>query len=286
VGTRKIAIGDLLVALAPRLVSLSDTPALDAQVLLAQMTGKPRAWVLAHPEVELSRPQQAALEEALGRLESGEPLPYVLGHWEFFGLDFLVTPDVLIPRPETELLVATALAWLRAHADRRRSADIGAGCGCIAVALAVNVPDLRITATDISPKALKVAQRNAEKFNVANHITFIEADLLPPLPLSPIPYSLICANLPYIPTATLRGLPLYGREPTLALDGGADGLALIRRLLAEAPRRLAPGGLILLEIEASQGTAVLSLAYDAFTEAHIGLQQDLSGHDRLIRIEL
>ncbi|RME87431.1 MAG: peptide chain release factor N(5)-glutamine methyltransferase, partial [Anaerolineae bacterium] len=250
-----------LAALTARLNPHSETPALDAQVLLAHVTGKPRAWVLAHPDVPLTPEQERALKAALSRIERGEPLPYVLGHWEFYGLDFLVTPDVLIPRPETELLVEHAIEWLTAHPERRLAADVGTGSGCIAIALAVHVPDLSVIATDISAAALEVARRNARRLDVGERIRFICCDLLPE-PSEPL--DLLCANLPYIPSATLRDLDVYRREPTLALDGGPDGLDLIRRLLTIAPRYLSPGGLILLEIEASQGVQALALAYDAF----------------------
>ena len=273
----------LLEATADRLRPKSDTAELDAQVLLANILGKPRSWVMAHPEAEPAPDLLAALDGKVARFEQGEPLPYILGRWEFFGLEFEVTPDVLIPRPETELLVEKAIAWLQAHPAARLALDAGTGSGCIAISLAVNVADLHVTATDISPQALAVARRNAEKLNVADRITFLEADLIPD-PLFPDSFSLIVANLPYIPTNTLHGLPIYGREPTLALDGGADGLSLIRKLLERIPERLAPGGLLLMEIEASEGPAVVSLAYDAFSEAEIHLHQDLAGHERLLEV--
>ncbi len=279
----------LLSDITDSLASISDTPALDASVLLAHILDKPRTWVLAHPELTLTTEQQHQLNESLAQLESGEPFPYVLGHWEFFGMDFDITPDVLIPRPETELLVERAIVWLQASPVRRTVADIGTGSGAIAVSIAVNVPDANILATDISKKALDVAKKNAQKAGVDQRIEFMECDLLPPKPES---FSteghldLICANLPYIPTETLYTLPVYGREPTVALDGGTDGLALVRRLLHIAPEWLAPNGLILLEIEATRGVQALNLAYDLFSEAEIRLHQDLTGNDRLLEIAL
>ena len=291
------------------LIPLTDTPDLDAQVLLAHVLDKPRAWVLAHPETTLTPKQECALEKALQQLEDGVPLPYVLGKWEFFGLEFEVTPEVLIPRPETELLVERTVSWLRLAMKRQamdiksaacpgrqareedwgmlRVFDMGAGSGCIAIALAVNVRNVHIIATDISPTAIDVARQNAKKLGVADRIEFFCCDLFPSQPTFDLrlsTFDLIVANLPYVSTETLRGLRVYGREPTLALDGGADGLDIIRRLLVEAPRHLAPGGLILLEIEASQGAKVLSLAQDAFPEAEIHLHRDLSDHDRLLEI--
>jgi release factor glutamine methyltransferase len=280
---------NLLADITTRLAPLSDTPALDASVLVAHILRKPRTWVMAHPDVTLSPQHQTELDDSLRRLEGGEPFPYVLGHWEFFGLEFDITPDVLIPRPETELLVEKAIAWLQESPVRRTVADVGTGSGVIAVSLASNVPDVQVLATDLSLKALSIARANAIKFDVINHIDFVQCDLLP-YHIDPLPtdrhFDLICANLPYIPTGTLRELPVYGREPSLALDGGADGLDLIRRLLEIGPAWLAPNGLILLELESTRGVEALNLACDLFSEATIHLHQDLAGHDRLLEINL
>lgn len=261
---------------------VSETPRLDAQVLAAQILDRSRAWVLAHPEAVLSPEQAARFQAALARLAAGEPLPYVLGRWEFFGLEFAVTPAVLIPRPETELLVERALAWLERNPGRRLAADVGTGSACIAVSLAVHCPGLRLLATDVSAPALAVARQNAARHAVLERIEFIQADLLPPLGS---PLDLICANLPYIPEDTLPGLRVSRTEPALALRGGQDGLDLIRRLLALAPGCLAPGGLALLEIEASQGPRALALARGHFPTASLQLIQDLAGRDRLLEIQ-
>lgn len=279
----------LLSHLTNLLAVVSDTPALDASVLIAHVINKPRTWVIAHPELTLTNNQKRQMDRALARLEYGESFPYVLGHWEFFGLDFDVTPDVLIPRPETELLVEKAIAWLQKSPVRRTIADVGTGSGAIAVSIATNISDAHVLATDISHRALKVAQRNAVKFDVAHQIDFLQCDLLPPHfdPLSTERhFDLICANLPYIPTKTLENLPIFGHEPTLALDGGTDGLDPIRRLLNIGPEWLAPNGMILLEIEATGGIQALNLACDLFSEATIHLHQDLMGRDRLLEIIL
>jgi len=244
---------------------------------------------MAHPEFTVTAEQQKQLEEALARLEHDDPFPYVLGHWEFFGMEFDITPDVLIPRPETELLVEKGIAWMQQSKVRRTVADVGTGSGIIAITIATNIPDARILATDISPAALQVAQNNARKFRVDDRIRFVECDILPPHPKS-LPteehFDLLCANLPYIPTETLHSLPVYGREPTLALDGGADGLDLFRRLMKVAPEWMAPNSLILLEIEATLGVRALNLACDMFSRAEIHLHQDLTGRDRLLEIML
>jgi release factor glutamine methyltransferase len=259
---------------------------LDMQVLLAHVTGRSRTWLLSHPEVSLTPEQEKAFETAKIRLEAGLPLPYLIGHWEFFGLDFDVTPDVLIPRPETELLVETALAWMRTHRQSAyRLIDIGTGSGIIAISLAAHVPNADFVATDISPAALAVARQNAEKHGVVERIQFIQADLLPD-EIRFSTFDILTANLPYIPTETLKTLDVYGKEPSLALDGGPDGLDFIRRLLAQITVRQAAVSLILLEIEARQGLAVSALAWEHFPDADIQIKKDLAGHDRLIRIHL
>ena len=279
----------LLSDITIRLTPSSDTPSLDASVLIAHIVNEPRTWVIAHPELILLPEQQLQMDEALARLSRGESFPYVLGHWEFFGMELEITPDVLIPRPETELLVAKAISWLRGSKTRRTVADVGTGSGAIAVAIASNVSGAHVLATDISHKALEVARRNALKFNVNDRIDFLQCDLLPPH-FEAIPtehhFDLICANLPYIPTETLHGLRIFGYEPTLALDGGADGLDLIRRLLNVAPLWLAPNGMLLLELEATQGIQALNIAQAMFSTAAIHLHQDLAGQDRLLEIKL
>jgi release factor glutamine methyltransferase len=272
---------------ASRIKDQSDNPNLVAQVLLAYITGSSRAWVLAHPDITLSSDQKLSYEDAISRLKQGVPLPYILGTWEFLGLSLIVSPDVLIPRPETELLVEMALDWLHANPGQRSAMDTGTGSGCIAVSLAVKVPDLQLIACDISAPALQVARQNAQKFNVSDRIKLILCDLFPEkTDLDPGRFDLMLANLPYIPTAVLHELQVFGREPDLALDGGEDGLDLIRQYLDRVPAYLNPGGLILMEIEASQGFAALALASDRFDEAEIQLHQDLAGKDRILEIKL
>ena len=264
----------------------SDLPQLDAQLILAHILDKPRTWIAAHGDSLPTALQIDSAQKAFARLKKGEPLPYIIGHWEFFGLDFNVTKDVLIPRPETELLVEKAISWLTSRPEARSVADIGTGSGAIAISIAAHIPDVKILATDISPAALQVAKSNAKKINVGNQIKFMECDLLPnsAFSLQPSAFDLICANLPYIPTETLHSLPIYGNEPTLALDGGADGLDLYRRLLKLTTDWLAPNGKILLEIESTQGMKALGIAYDSFNDMNIQLHQDLAGHNRILEI--
>lgn len=291
-------VSQALKELSHQLAVSSETPFLDAQILVAQILGSSRAWVLAHPEASLSSELEQALRDAGARLEAGEPLPYILGHWEFFGLDFIVSPDVLIPRPETELLVERALEWLRAHPGRRIAADVGTGSGCIAVSLAVNLTDLNVLATDVSQPALEIAKANAEKHKVADRIRFIMADLLV-LPGGEAPdegslthhalritqFDLILANLPYIPTSRLESLAVSRREPLQALDGGTDGLDMVRGLMPVAAKWLAPDGCCLLEIDALQGEAALSLAESVFPQAKVSVLTDLAGLNRLLVVQ-
>ncbi len=197
------------------------------------------------------------------------------------GVRASASPPVLIPRPETELLVERALSWLPLHPGRHLACDVGTGSGCIAVALAVHDPDLHLIATDISLPALEVARLNAGRHGITGRLQLLQADLFPP---GQARFNLICANLPYIPTLALHSLDVYQREPALALDGGPDGQSLIRRLLQSAPDRLSPGGLLLLEIEASQGPSVQSLAQSAFPTAAVRVLPDLAGRDRCVEV--
>jgi release factor glutamine methyltransferase len=276
-----LKIEGFLFRLYIRLAEVSETPNLDAQVLLSHVLNKSRAWILAHPEASLSTEQEVLLEGLAAQLERGVPLPYAIGHWEFFGLDFVLTPATLIPRPETELLVEQALAWLQENPHRRWAVDVGTGSGCIAVTLAAKVTDLVVLATDTSREALKVAQENARRYRVANRVQLVQMDLLSATQAT---FDLVCANLPYIPTQTLRGLRVYGKEPELALDGGPMGLGLIHRLLDSGNQRLSMGGLMLLEIEATQAEPVKAFIEGAFPEGAVSVFPDLAGRDRLVAI--
>jgi release factor glutamine methyltransferase len=282
-----ITIGRLIDILSRRFSSLSESPSLDAQVLIAHIVHRSRAWVLAHTEYELSPPECEALEKASSKAENGMPLPYVLGSWEFYGRKFYVTPAVLIPRPETELLVEKALDWVDNY-DKEKSnenllvADIGCGSGCIGISLAMAHPHLQVLASDISCNVLSVAQRNAIFHSVISQLHLVQCNLIPAISKR---FHLICANLPYIPTQILAQLKVYQKEPTQALDGGLDGLDFIKQLLYASPKYLAPDGLMLLEIGAMQGESVKYLAQAAFPNAVIDLYCDLAGYDRLIAIQ-
>lgn len=231
----------------------------------------------------------APLEENLKRLRQRrlqrEPLAYILGDREFYGLQFRVSPDALIPRPETELLVAeTVRLWSGRYARRQiRIADVGTGSGAVAVSLAVHLPGVRVYATDISSDALAVAQENARRHEVDDRIEFLPGDLLAPLSGR---VDVVVANLPYIPSERLATLaPEISRhEPKEALDGGPDGLSLIRRLLAQAPESLQRGGDVLLEMDPEQMNAASAAARSSLPSAQLRRLKDLTGRERVLGI--
>lgn len=265
-----------------RLQGKSEFPYIESQVLLAFALNHTREWIIAHPEVLLTQEQETQLEKVVQRLLNGEPLPYITGIQAFYGLDFMVTPDVLIPRPETELLVEEAINWLQAHPNRRSALDMGTGSGAIAVTLADQVEDLNVTAADISPAALDIARKNAEKFEVEDRVRLIQSDLWQSIDS---PFDLIAANLPYVPSEKLKTLAVAQHEPILALDGGADGLQVLRTFLAHVSEHILPGGLILLEIEAGQGESAMELVQNQFGDGLVRLISDYSALPRLITIQ-
>ncbi|MCW5875124.1 MAG: peptide chain release factor N(5)-glutamine methyltransferase [Anaerolineales bacterium] len=276
------ALQESTVALAP----VSETARLDSEVWLAYVLGVERPWLLAHGEQELSEQHLADWQSGLQRLTGGEPLPYLLGHWEFYGLMFQVSPSVLIPRPETELLVDEALAWLRTHRLRtpgRAAADVGTGSAAIPVAIAANEPDVTFHAIDISPDALAIAQTNVSQHGLAERVHVSQGDLLAGFDA---PLDLITANLPYIPSARVPTLTVAKWEPLLALDGGADGLELIRVLIQQAGRLLKPGGLFLEEIDPELEDSVEALARQQWPTAQVEVLADLTGRPRLLRVQL
>jgi len=248
--------------------------------ILGHALNQPKSWLLAHSKYELNPDEQNTLQIATTQRLQGVPLPYILGQWDFYGRSFKVTPDVLIPRPETELLVDMAIHHTR-HLDSPLIIDVGTGSGAIAVSLAAEIPTARIIALDLSWSALQIAWHNALQLDQP-HINFVQSNLLAPFQTK---FDLICANLPYIPTGTLETLDVANWEPYLALDGGARGVDAIQILLQQSVQQLAPHGIILLEIEATLGQTVLALAHQAFPNAKIELIRDLAGLDRIVLIQ-
>lgn len=292
-------IAEQLTAGTARLrASGSESPRLDAELLLGWAIGADRTAVIAHYEAPVGADAAAAFEAALARRELGEPVAYIRGVKEFYGLAFSVDRRALIPRPETELLVAEAerdVAWRLTSAPRPAGTpdvlvlDVGTGSGAIAVALAAllrrrrMLDEVGILAVDCSSEALDLARENAVGHAVADAVSFAQADLLP---AAEPPFDLILANLPYIASADVDTLPVAASfEPRLALDGGPDGLSVIRRLLEALPESLAPAGLALLEIGFNQGPAVEAAVAALPGEWRCRIQPDLSGKPRLARVE-
>lgn len=266
-----------------------ETPRLDAEVLLAHVLGVDRTRLLARLHERLSEEAQQRFVQLVDRRLQHEPIAYLTGHKEFYGLDFVVDRRVLIPRPETEHLVERAIALgteRLTHQPHLTLADVGTGSGCIAVALAVHLPQADLYATDVSAAALEVARGNVRRHGVEKRVHLLRGDLLTPIPPE-VHLDLIVANLPYVAKAELGTLPTSVRdyEPlTTALNGGPDGLSLIRRLLTQTVQRLRPGSVLLLEIGAAQGAAIAELAHCTFSEAEIHILPDLAGRDRVVEI--
>lgn len=263
-------------------LSESPTPALDARLLLEHVLGRDHAYLIAHDDDPLSAAALATYRGLLDRAASHEPIPYLIGSAPFMGLDFTVSHDVLIPRPETEQLVEQAITWAQGRGSIR-AVDVGTGSGCIAVSLARGLPQAVVTAVDLSAAALAVAAINGRR-HTPGRVLFVQGDLLAAFAPG---LHLIVANLPYVAGHEWPTLPIGVKsyEPALALNGGADGLDHYRNLLPQAAGRLRSGGLVLLEIGWRQGEAVVELARQSWPRADIRLWTDFSGHDRIVSVQ-
>jgi release factor glutamine methyltransferase len=293
------SVGLALVAATQRLASNGvDSPKLDSEVLLGSVLACTRAQLYAHPERLLTEDERQRFERLVVRRCQDEPVAYLVGEKAFYGLDFIVDQRVLIPRPETELLVDmvldVALQYDALPSSSRNGnkpapgrflvADIGTGSGAVSVAVAANTDTTFVYAVDISQDALEVAQANARRHGLESRIQFLTGDLLAPLPE---PVDVIAANLPYVATYEWRDLApgIVNYEPAQALLGGADGLDFISRLLEQAPNYLKPGGIALLEVGANQGSAVGEIARRCFPDALIEVLTDYAFRERIVRIQ-
>lgn len=261
----------------------SEEAQLEAELLLMHAAQLDRVHLYQRLEELLAPVQGGSYRALLARRLAGEPTPYITGRKEFFGLEFEVSPAALIPRPATETLVELALAFAGEQYPNGHLAivDAGVGCGTIAVSLAKELPGARVVATDTSPEALELARRNAERHGVAGRIDFQEGDLLAPVQGV---VQVIAANLPYVTTDMWEELPpeIRDHEPRSALDGGPDGLDVIRRLFEQAPARLANAGALFCEIGDWQGDAVREIALAAFPDARVAQERDIAGRDRVV----
>ena len=254
----------------------------DAGTLLANQIGRDSTYLIAHAERELTATDVTRYRDAVERRAGGEPLQYINGHQEFFNLDFTVTPDVLIPRPDTELLVETALDLIDKD-EVRYICDVGTGSGCIAISILYERPRAFGLALDISPSALRVAASNAERHGVRDRLDLVASDCFAALNISHARFHLIASNPPYVPESTFDSLQreVRGHEPRQALTPGGDGLGMIRRLLAEAPDFLLTGGQLLFEIGFDQHEAVRKLI-DQQVWKILDIHSDLQGIPRVV----
>lgn len=277
------SVRDALNAGAELLADTSRAPRRDAQSLLGYVLRRERAWLLAYGDSPLAPEQQAQYAALLARRAQHEPMQYILGEQEFYGLRLAVTPAVLIPRPETEHLVEAVLA--RMPADRSvRIADVGTGSGAIAIALAHALPNAVVDALDLSDAALVVARENAAQNNVSDRVHFLHSDLL--AAVSAQTYDCIASNPPYIPAGELLEPQVAQWEPGSALFAGDDGLAVYRRLLPQASSALRPGGLLALEIGAGQQASLEQLFGQDPSWIALEFLPDLQGIPRVALAQL
>ena len=262
-------------------------PYLEAEVLVRYLFGASRAEFFASLDRPLSQAELRELDRLVALRIEGEPLAYILGRREFYGLDLFVDRHVLVPRQETELLVDVVLQW---HSRRKGGArqvevlDVGTGSGAIAVALACSLPAAKVYATDVSSAALRVADANRRRHGLQKRVHLIRTDLMRGMRGA---VDVVVSNPPYIPADDVRSLsPEVQREPALALDGGVDGLAMIRRLMSEARGRIRPGGMMIAEISPDQLPAVAAQAVRAFPSADVRTHDDLMGLPRAVAINV
>lgn len=276
-------LGDWVKSALEKIYILPDESASSIYALVSFVMQKPVYFGIAHPEYQLESSQFRKLNLTLDRLLAGEPLPYITGNQEFFGLNFKINRDVLIPRPETELLVSLALDWLSSHPGSSAAVDVGTGCGCIAVSICVRNPNIGFVATDNHYPPLAVAAENIHLHHLEKRIRLLQTDLLSGIQSK---FDLICANLPYIPAERLETLKVSVFEPLAALDGGSDGFALIKELIVQSQSRIKENGVIFLEIDYSQEKVLRTIARSVFPFACLTVMEDLAGLPRVLKIEM
>ena len=265
-----------------------DDASAEAEILLGHVLGMSKTQLYTEPEKALTSTEISQLWSLIQRRLNHEPAAYILGHCEFYGIDLLLDCHTFIPRPETELLVEQAVELAHRISQPGKGitiADVGTGCGAIAVSLAMALPQAQIYATDISARALQVAEMNCQRHAVSSHVELLQGNLLEPLSQ---PVDMIVANLPYIKDCEFKDLSpeIIDFEPTSALAGGLDGLDEIQRMLEQMPGKLSREGSFLLEIGQGQGRVVTSLIKGQFQQANIELISDLGGIERVVKVRL
>lgn len=253
-------------------------------LVLSQVTNISTSMLLIKDEFDLSKEQDNEFKSHIDRMANKEPLAYVLGEWGFYDLMFNVTPAVLIPRPETEHIIELILEKYKDRNAELSFLDIGTGSGIIPITIATKFPNAKFTAIDISADALTVAMDNAVRHQVADRFTWLRTDLIPPN-LSGSKFDIITANLPYIPSGTVRELDIFEIEPTLALDGGEKGYELIEETMKRLVDQKIEFFIFILEIEYRQGQILNELSNKYFPDRKCVVHKDLAGHDRTVLIE-
>lgn len=276
-------VGSEVRSAASRLARVGvDSPSLDAQLLMAHTLSCNRLDVIAHPERLPSADELAQYTGLVERRAARYPLSYLLGHKDFYGLDIIVAPGVLIPRPETEILVEECVKKLKGR-ENAQIADIGAGSGAIAIALAASLPSAKVHTTEISREALQVAEANIEKHQLAGRVELLPGDLLEPIAGLGVRFDAIVSNPPYIPTADIESLEpeVRDHEPRLALDGGPDGLDAYRRILPESLALLSKDGFVAVEMGIGEAQAVQAIALGS-GYGDVEIIKDLAGIERVL----
>jgi len=265
-----------------KISKISDTADVEINAILCKVIKKNLAWCLAHSDYLLNPSEIIQLSSYLDDLASGVPLAYILGEIEFFGRTFIIDENVLIPRPETELLVEAAKEWILNKKDSKKIIDVGCGSGIIIISLLRDFPSLKGVAVDISRGALTITNRNKMKHKIDN-LDLIQSDTLSGIYSK---FDIILANLPYIPESSLEKLAVSKYEPKLALNGGEDGLQIIKRLIDHIPTHINTPGLVLLEIQNDQSVRVMNYFTKILPNGIITTIQDYSGLDRVIKVEV
>lgn len=264
------------------------TPRLDAELLLMEVLGWSREDVYRSPETTLNASETERHAALVARRAGGEPVAYLIGKREFWSLEFRVTPDVLIPRPETEHLVEAVVDFLASRPEPQRVLDLGTGSGAIAVSVAKECTHAEVWATDVSAAALEVTRENARRHGVNRRIRWLQGDLLAPLRGLTEYFDALVSNPPYVPSRDMARLPCDVREwePALALDGGADGMDFYRRIVREGTLRLREGGLLAVEIGADLGDAVCALFRAHRDIRRVRMLRDYAGLPRVVAGEI
>jgi len=264
------------------LSEISETADIEVNAILCQVLDNDLAWCLANSETVLDQSKVIDLNQKMNSLMAGVPLPYVLGKVDFFGYQFFVDENVLIPRPETELLVETAIEWINQHEKTKKVVDVGCGSGAIIISLLNHFSEIEGLGIDISRGALNVSSKN-KNFHDIHHLEFVQMDCLSGICSK---FDVIVANLPYIPEDYLIDLNVSNFEPSLALNGGKDGLIIINKLVEQLSPLLNSPGLALLEIQYDQSARIVQRIRDYIPTAVISILKDYSSHDRILKIEV